>query len=198
MKQILGFSLIIMLLAACNQTYLPKPIGYNRIVLPDATYQNLPDTLPYQFEYSKHAELRKNESWITERYWVDLYYPYFDAEVQVTYKPITSKKISDELLNDSYRLTSKHNVKAYSIEEKILVLKSGNVASVTELEGEVPSQFQFHITDSTNNFLRGALYFKTASKNDSLAPAINFIKEDIIHLLNTLEWSNSSNHSGSL
>ncbi|MDW3196705.1 MAG: gliding motility lipoprotein GldD [Cytophagales bacterium] len=198
MRHFLAFSFSVLLLAACNQTYLPKPIGYNRIVLPEATYQTLPDTLPYQFEYSKHAELRKNESWLTERYWVDLYYPYFDAEVQVTYKPIANKQITEELLNDSYRLTSKHNVKAYSIEEKILVLKSGNVASVTELEGEVPSQFQFHITDSTDNFLRGALYFKTASKNDSLAPAISFIKEDIIHLLNTLEWSSSSNHSGTL
>ncbi len=189
MKQVLAFLFLVVVLAACNQTYLPKPIGYNRILLPEARYQNLPDTLPYQFEYSQHAELRKNESWLTERYWVDLYYPYFDAEVQVTYKPITSKKISEELLDDSYRLTSKHNVKAYSIEEKILFLNSGNVASVTELEGEVPSQFQFHITDSTSNFLRGALYFKTASKNDSLAPAIDFIKTDIIHLLNTLEWN---------
>ncbi|MEL7006811.1 MAG: hypothetical protein AAFN93_29405 [Bacteroidota bacterium] len=82
-------------------------------------------------------------------------------------------------------------MKAYAIEEKILVLKSGNVASVTELEGEVPSQFQFHITDSTNHFLRGALYFKTASKNDSLAPAIEYIKADIVHMLNTLAWNNS-------
>lgn len=189
MKQFLAFILLVCVVAACNQTYLPKPIGYNRIDLPEATYQTLPDTLPYQFEYSKHAELRKNESWITERYWIDLYYPQFDADVQVTYKPISSRQNSEELLNDSYRLTSKHNVKAYSIQEKILILKSGNVASVTELEGEVPSQFQFHITDSTKNFLRGALYFKTASKNDSLAPAIEFIKSDIIHLLNTLEWN---------
>lgn len=189
MRKVFSFCVLIVALLACNQTYLPKPIGYNRIVIPEASYQPLPDTLPYQFEYSKHAQLRKNESWITERYWVDLYYPYFDAEVQVTYKPITSRKISDELLNDSYRLTSKHNVKAYSIEEKILFLKNGNIASVTELEGEVPSQFQFHITDSTTNFLRGALYFKTGSKNDSLAPAIEFIKADMIHLLNTLEWN---------
>lgn len=189
MKQFLAFILLVCVVAACNQTYLPKPIGYNRIDLPEATYQALPDTLPYQFEYSQHAELRKNQSWITERYWIDLYYPQFDADVQVTYKPISSRQNSEELLNDSYRLTSKHNVKAYSIQEKILILNSGNVASVTELEGEVPSQFQFHITDSTKNFLRGALYFKTASKNDSLAPAIEFIKSDIIHLLNTLEWN---------
>lgn len=176
------------LLLGCTESYLPKPKGYNRLVLPNATYVQLPDTLPYSFEYSKHARLLRDSSWIAEKYWIDLYYPLFDANIQITYKPIDSKKTSDEYLDDSYRLTSKHNVKAYSIEEKIVVLNSGNVASVTELEGEVPSPFQFHITDSVNHFLRGALYFKTASKNDSLAPAIDYLKNDIIHMLHTLEW----------
>ena len=176
------------MLMACQQDYLPKPKGYNRILLPEATYQSLPDTLPYTFEYSQHAKLFADTSWITEKYWVDIFYPYFDANVQITYKPIINDAVKEEYLNDSYRLTSKHNIKAYAIEEKILVLKSGNVASVTELEGEVPSQFQFHITDSTQHFLRGALYFNLAQKNDSLRPAIDFIKNDIIHMLNTLEW----------
>jgi len=57
------------------------------------------------------------------------------------------------------------------------------------LSGEVPSQFQFHITDSTQHFLRGALYFRTATKNDSLAPVIEYVKKDIVHLLNTLTWN---------
>ena len=56
------------------------------------------------------------------------------------------------------------------------------------LQGEVPSQFQFFSTDSVHHFIRGALYFNTATKNDSLAPSIEFVKMDIIHMLNTLEW----------
>ena len=89
---------------------------------------------------------------------------------------------------DAYKLTYQHNVKAYAIEEKILELPNGNYASVTDLEGEVPSQFQFHVSDSTDHFLRGALYFKTATKNDSLQPVIDYIKTDIIHMLQSLEW----------
>ena len=49
-------------------------------------------------------------------------------------------------------------------------------------------QFQFITTDSVNHFLRGALYFQVATKNDSLAPIIEYIKKDMIHILNTLEW----------
>lgn len=178
----------LIVVASCSQEYLPKPKGYNRILLPDASYTSLPDTLPYDFEYSAHAQIFKDTSWISEPYWLDLYYPYFDATVQITYKPINKDSLLEDYLSDSYRLTAKHNVKAYSIEEKIIVTTSGNVASVTELEGEVPSQMQFHTTDSTTHFLRGSLYFKMSTKNDSLAPAVTFIKQDIIHMLNTLEW----------
>ena len=183
-----AFPILLFFLLSCGGEYLPKPKGYNRIVLPEVEYQSLPDSFPYDFEYSKHAILKANESWITERYWIDLYYPYFNATVQVTYKPILEKKFSDEFLNDSYRLTSKHNVKAYAIEEKILVLKSGNIASVTELEGEVPSQFQFHITDSVKHCIKGALYFKTRPNYDSVLPAVYHIKKDILKLVETLEW----------
>ena len=49
-------------------------------------------------------------------------------------------------------------------------MPNGQIASVAELEGEVPTQFQFYTSDSTHHFFRGALYFNTAMKNDSLAP----------------------------
>ncbi|WP_436514423.1 gliding motility lipoprotein GldD [Ekhidna sp. To15] len=172
---------------ACGSNHLPKPKGFNRINLPHAAYQALPDSLPYSFEYSVHARLLKDSSWISERYWINLFYPEMDAAIQITYKPVTDSIIR-EYLSDSYRLTSQHNVKAYAIEESIIELPNGMYASFTELEGEVPTQAQFHVSDSVDHFLRGALYFRTATKNDSLAPVISYLKKDIIHLLTTLEW----------
>lgn len=173
----------------CGDNYLPKPKGYNRIDLPDFSYQLLPDSFPYSFEYSKHAKLFRDSSWISERYWINLYYPYFDASIQITYKPVTGSVIG-EFLSDSYKLTSQHNIKAYAIEEKIIELPNGLYASFTELEGQVPTQVQFHMTDkdSTSHFIRGALYFKTATKNDSLAPVIDYLKQDILRMITSLEW----------
>lgn len=183
-------SAILMLAAACSEEdYLPKPKGYNRIDLPVREFQNLPDSFPYFFEYSKHARIIRDSSWISERYWIDLYYPYFDASVEISYKPILGdQKLTEEFISTSYRLTAQHNVKAYAIEEFIMELPNGTFASVSELEGEVPSQMSFHVSDSTRHFLRGALYFKTSTKNDSLAPSIAFIKKDVFHMLKTLEW----------
>ena len=185
---ILGIGLM---LSSCSGSadFLPKPKGYNRIELPDHSYQTLPDSLPYSFEYSDHVTLLRDSSWIAERYWIHLYYPLMDADIQITYKPILNL---DSLLQgyyyDAYKLTSQHNVKAYSIEEVIKELPNGNFASISLLQGEVPSQIQFHVSDSTTHFLRGALYFKTSTKNDSLRPVINYLQADILHLLETLEW----------
>lgn len=186
---IYGLVSLTIVLSGCSTDYTPKPKGFNRINLPDHSYITLPDTLPYVFEYSKHAQLLDDNSRISEPYWIDIYYPAMDADIQITYKPVKNDRVLlEEYLKDAYTLTNKHNVKAYSIEENIAVLKSGNVASISELEGEVPTQFQFHITDSTTHFIRGALYFKTATQNDSLRPVIDYLKEDMIHLLNTLQW----------
>ena len=184
-----GFLGLVLLISCNSSDYLPKPKGYNRIDLPEHEYIALPDTFPYQFQYSTQAKILRDSSWISERYWIDIFYPLMDANIQITYKPVRGKKeVIEELLGDSYRLTAQHNVKAYAIEEKVIELPGGHLASVTELEGEVPTQFQFHTTDSTTHFLRGALYFKTATKNDSLAPVIEYLKEDVLYLLETLEW----------
>lgn len=189
-----GLGLVITLslfLFSCERDYLPKSAGYNRLELPPAAYQPLPDSLPYFFEYSKHAKLLKDTSWIRERYWVEIYYPTLKADVHVTYKNLNNnKQLLKELLNDAYVLTSKHQIKAFAIDEAIVKTPKGYTAVVAELQGDVPSQFQFTITDSTTNFLRGALYFNTKVNNDSLQPAIEFMKKEIMHMINTVEWKN--------
>lgn len=180
-------------LFSCERDYLPKSLGYNRIALPAQEYVNLPDTLPYFFQYSKHAQLLKDTSWIRERYWVEIYYPTLKANIHVTYKEINNdEKLLREYLNDAYVLTAKHQLKANAIDEVILKTPQGYTAVIAELQGEVPSQFQFTITDSSKNFMRGALYFNTQINNDSLQPSIEFMKKEIMHLVNTMEWKNKN------
>lgn len=182
---------MVFFLMACQQDYIPKPLGYNRLNLPEPAYTSLPDSLPYSFEYSIHSRLLDDTSAISERFWIEIYYPEMKANVHVTYKPIKNRQLLKEFLDDSYTLTSKHQIKAYAINEVISTTPSGKTAVIAELEGEVPSQFQFTVTDSAKNFLRGALYFNTKVANDSLAPAIEYMKKEIMHMINTLEWKNS-------
>lgn len=176
-------------LVSCSGDFSPKPRGFNRIDMPPHKYQKLQEDHPYTFEYSQFAQVLKDTSYIAEPHWIDIYYPQYKSNIQVTYKSIKKeKKTLNELINDSYRLKGGHQKKAYAIDETIIKTKSGKTATLFQLEGEVPSQFQYYVTDSTTHFLRAALYFRTALKNDSLAPVINYMKEDMLHMLETLEW----------
>jgi gliding motility-associated lipoprotein GldD len=194
-KQVASFFLVVLcavFFIGCDKTYLPKPLGYNRLELPDHEYVKLPDSLPYTFEVSRHALILDDTSAINERYWIEIYYPLLKSNVHITYKRVANnQRLLKEFLDDAYTLTAKHQIKAYGINEIITKTGKGETAVIAELEGEVPSQFQFTITDSTKNFLRGALYFNTKVHNDSLAPAIEYMKKDIMHMINTFDWRSS-------
>lgn len=188
MKRFLTITLISVGLISCEKSWLPKPPGYNRIDLPKHEYQKLEQGYPYQLDYSKYSLIEPDSFNLSEKAWINLNYSDFGAKVHLTYKKIGEDTDFKTLSNDAFKLTAKHQIKAYGIEEAILVTPNGYSAVVAELSGEVPTQFQFFITDSTRHFLRGALYFNTSMKNDSLAPVIEYIKIDMTHLMNSLQF----------
>lgn len=195
---VIRYSLVLLALlslAACgsntSDNYVPKPKGFPRLDLPAPNYGLLEPTHPYQFEYNKIARILPDTFARSEPDWIFINYPMFKASVQLTYKPVKHDvNRLRAMLEDAYKLAARHNIKAYAIEQRKIRLKSGLEASIIDLTGEVPSQVQFVTTDSTTHFLRGALYFNTATENDSLQPVIQYIRKDIMHILNTLKWRN--------
>lgn len=188
MKRFFPLAFIVLLCLACESNWLPKPPGYNRIELPRHEYQRLEQGYPYQLDFSTHSRVEADSFNLGEKEWINLNYKEFGAKVHLTYKKIDQSTDFKTLSNDAFNLTAKHQIKAYGIEEAILLTPNGYVAVVAELSGEVPTQFQFFVTDSTSNFLRGAVYFNSALKNDSLAPIIEYIKLDMAHLINSVNF----------
>ena len=185
--------LFVLFLTACGSDYKPKPKGLNYIDLPEQKYQLLSDAdKPYTFEYSVHA-LAMDDTGTTFKDKKKLYkilkYPELNSSIHITYKAVNKNMDSlDSYINEAYRLAYGHDVKAYGITPEVGVLPNGNYLTTITLEGDVPSQYQFFVHDSVSNFLRGVIYFSIADKNDSLAPVINFVKQDAQHLIRTLKW----------
>ena len=186
-----GWVVALLATASCSSApdFTPKPKGYNRIDLPPHAYQQLAPGHPYTFQYSRHAKILRDSSYLAQPHWINVYYPQLHANVQITYADLRqSNKLTNKLLEDARKLTSKHQIKATAIEESVLKTPTGMRVAVFELQGDVPSQYQFYTTDSSRHFFRGALYFRTATANDSLAPVIDYVKKDIVQLLNTLKY----------
>jgi len=176
---------------SCSSSdYIPKPKGFNHISLPPHEYSNFEDLrFPYQFDISKHAKIYDDTVGLMGEGWKIVEYNNLIADIYFTYEPIKSQKDGFDLINDSYKIAYKHDVKAYAIDRRLIETKNGYPVVIFEIKGEVPSPYQFfmHNKDTTQYF-RGAVYFPTSTKNDSLAPVIDYVVEDMNHLLESFQW----------
>lgn len=190
----LGVLIIIILgLFSCNDYFQPKPRGYFRIYLPEKNYIPIQKGLPYTFVVPTYAYLENDNDASAEKYWTNLVFSSFKAKVHLSYKTINGNL--PDLLEDAHKLVNKHIPKANAINEKLYINKEKNVYGVAyTIKGtDAASPYQFYLTDSTHHFLRGALYFNVRPNNDSLAPVISFIEEDIQKLIESFEWKNDIN-----
>jgi len=62
-------------------------------------------------------------------------------------------------------------------------------ASIINIKGDVTSPYQFYATDSTSHLIIGILNLKSKTKHDSVLPALNYLKNDVYHLIESIKWS---------
>ena len=120
--------------------------------------------------------------------WFNIEFPAYKAKIYLTYKDVNNDL--DSLLDQSYNLNVKNHVsKADAIKEQVFSNRENKVYGILyDLKGNTASAVEFYVTDSVSHYLRGSLYFSAEPNADSLAPVIDFFREDIIHLIETLKW----------
>ena len=211
---LIWFALATMLFAACGGgDYTPKPQAYLRIDMPEHTYWLVDSlcthpgdtlvygtdtmvaitgsckTFPFTFEANECIEIKEKGAPKGEE-WIDLKYPQWDGVVFLTYKRLSGPDDLRGQIDTSSRLLEKHYKLSSGIEEQGYEDHDNRVfGTVYYLKGnKVASTCQFWLTDSTHHYLRGALYLDRTPNNDSLAPVLRYIQEDIEHLVETLRW----------
>ena len=107
--------------------------------------------------------------------------------IYISYKNIGKYKL-ERLINDAYNMTNKHTSRASGINDSLMATPNGVHGIFFSVEGDVATANQFFLTDSTQHFLRGALYFDATPNEDSLQPVNRFLVDDMKHLINTLKW----------
>ncbi len=182
------FLLIFILTFSCKQDYIPKPHGYFRIDFPEKTYHHYESaTLPYKFDIPDYSVVMPDNERLAEPYWINLVIAAHKAELHISYKKVQNNLA--KLMEDSRTLAYKHSIKADAINEKVFVNPEKKVSGTIYLiDGNAASPVQFYLTDSTKNFLRGALYIREVPNIDSLRPVIDFLTPDVIHLIESTEW----------
>ena len=167
-----------LLVSACTESYTPKPRGYFRIEPEQAIYRPLPSSaLPYTFEVSAKVKADTLPGRNITNGWLTLHYPEMNATLYCSYLQ-AGGKVLDDALSD-----------IEDIQEKSYQHPQNQVyGSLYLLKGDCASPIQFVLTDSVSRFFRGALYYNFTPKADSIAPVTDYLRKDIIHLIETFHW----------
>lgn len=170
--------------SSCSDTPTPKPDGYFRIALPEQKYQRYQNNeCNFTFDYAQSAIIEKQNNCF-----LNISYPNLKAKFHISYLPIENNFSS--LIDQEYEMREKHNAFASSVKELVFQNPQKKVnALVFDIKGKkAATPLQFFISDSTNHFFRGSLYFYNSPNNDSLAPVIEFLKQDLNRLIESFEW----------
>ena len=167
---------------------LPKPRGYFRIDLPEKAYTKVDTIERYSFECPEYAQITYDRYSPNEKNWINVEMPQFKGSIHLTHKNVDGNL--GDYLEDVHTMVTKHLQKANGVRDSLIVNEEHHVYGLfIEMDGKgVATPMQFYLTDSTKNFVRGALYFNFQPNNDSMQPVINFIRDDIDHMIETFEW----------
>jgi len=195
------------LFLSCNSTFTPKPKSYFKIDLPQRAYKQFDSAgYPFTFEYPTYARI-SNESDGSDKdpYWINVNFDEFNGRIYLSYKNIGGKSVfklktsngyrDSSMLNtfeglreESYKLTYKHTVKSSGIVDSLFATDFGAGGVYFYVEGNAATSRQFFITDTSKNFIRGALYFDASPNADSISVVSDFLDADMKHLIKTFRF----------
>lgn len=195
-RTVFALLLIIGFTACRPEVYTPKPRGYYNIELPkEHKYKTFAaEGFPYEFEYPEFATVTRDTLFFGQKpenpYWIIINYTKTGGKLYLSYKQIDKGQDLGKLIEDSYGMSfTVHNVKADYITDNAFHLYDNNVHGIFyNVGGDAASAFQFFATDSTEHFVRGALYFDCRPNADSLKPVHEYLSKDLDHMIQTLKW----------
>lgn len=190
LKQLLYLLIPVVSFFSCSEETVPKPVAYFRIDVPEKRYVQVDSLNCFSFQAPDYAFVKASPDMGAEdKCWYNIYYPRFNAELYLTYKSISKDAPLDVMLEDLHKTAYGHSSRADNITAKSFEDPANNKFGIIyDVEGNVASQIQFCITDSTSNFVRGSLYFACPPNKDSLDPIVKFIHKDIEKFIDSFRW----------
>ncbi len=184
------------LFLSCEEQGLPtpKPRMFPKVDYPQKAFKIFDeDYCSFSFMQMAYANVKQEETYFDEKplhpCWFDLEIDKLNASIHCSYYPINSQKEFEGFVNDAFKLTGKHNVKADYIDELVINNPNGVSGILFELSGPVASPLQFYLTDSTSHFFRSSVYFNSQVNRDSIQPVYEFIRDDVLKMIESFNWT---------
>ena len=174
------------LFCSCVESSLPKQRAYLRIEFPEPSYIALKEIKsPVDFYYNLNAA---DINVINTRQF-SINYIKMNLVVDMSLKKISKVEDLENNFRDFSLTLETHSKKSNGMFVREYEDVDNRVyAKIFEMRGNVASPIQFYLTDSTSNFIKGSLNLKFKPKYDSIFPTIQYVKNDILVLVESLNW----------
>jgi len=168
----------------------PKPRAFYSLTFPEKKYKAYESDCPFVFETPEYSQVEPSKEKNAPPCWLNVKYPLYKAQLYLSYGAVENNLA--QYLKDARELAVRHQVKASGLEQQVILRDSAKVYGVMyDIEGNTATALQFYVTDSTKNFLRGSLYFNCPPNIDSLKIVINYLRQDVLHLIQTFKWKDA-------
>ncbi len=189
MKVVFFISFLLLISCENEGMLIPKPSTFLRSELPVPKYAKINSKVPYTFELNQAYSGNQVVSGTIVTPHLEIVLGKLNGVCYFNYYPIPNRDSLVRYINISNDKVGEHQVKAKGIVDQQFLFPEKKVyATLFELQGDVATNFQFYITDSVHHFARGEILMNCAPKYDSLRPSLDYIKRDLIHLIETFEW----------
>ena len=188
-KNILRIVVLLFVFSSCgdNEMYIPKPPTYLKLELPNHIYEKYSNDCPYEFDVSKMFTVKDVLNGGEKSCHKEIELGELNGIINFSY--IDMVEPLSRYVNYSNDKVDEHKIKAVEIiDTRIIREKDSVFGTFFELKGDVATPFQFYLTDSTSRFVSGVVYFNSVPNYDSLRPSIEYLKVDLMKMINTFNW----------
>lgn len=176
---------MLILLVSCSEPNpVPKPPTYLELNLPERSYEAYTDSCNYSFEKPSYFNVQPVKGSRCNR---DIVFDQLNGTLHLSVIDMDTSLAT--YINYAIDKVGEHKIKATAIMDTSIIRQEDRVfGTFFELQGNVASPFQFYVTDSTDRFLSGVVYFNSRPNYDSILPTLNFVKQDLLKFMNTVDW----------
>lgn len=165
-----------------NNVNLPKQKAYFAPEFEIPTYKKISLDCNYSFNINSQASINNIKNCNYEIYYKNLNAKIFINQIVLSNSIEKVLNTFNQKINENSRLSDQIIQSDYvNIDKKIY-------SKLYSFVGNSPSNIQFYVTNQTDKFLTGSLFFETKPNYDSLFPYIDYIRNDIKKMVDSFRW----------
>ena len=156
-----------------NNVNLPKQKAYFAPEFEIPTYKKISLDCNYSFNINSQASINNIKNCNYE-----IYYKNLNAKIFIN-QIVLSNSIEKLLNKFNQKINENSRLSDQIIQSDYFNIDNETYSKLYSFVGNSPSNIQFYLTNQTDKFLTGSLFFETEPNYDSLFPYIDYIRNDI-------------------